>query len=141
MWLNMSDDVRKAVLFSQQEAAQLGRHIVDTEHLLLGVLRLQDGSIEIVLKRFNASSADVRAAVERMAARGHDKPGLDMTLAPRGKRAIDLAYDEARDARSANISAGHLFLGLLKEDQGLAHQVLTGLKIDLAIARIVITGK
>jgi len=108
---------------------------VSTEHLLLGLVRESDSVAARVLEKLGVSLNRIRAEVEKQLPRGDARPSQDMTLTPRAKRVIDLAYDEARNLNNNYIGTEHLLLGLIREGDGLAGRVLAKLGVELEKAR------
>ena len=139
MWQRFTERARKAVFYSQEEAQKFGEGYVSTEHLLLGLLREPEGVARRVLERLGVSPNRVRAEIEKQLPRGDTRTNQDMTLTPRAKRVIDLAYDEARNLNNNYIGTEHLLLGLIKEGDGLAGKVLSklGVKIETARAAVI----
>ncbi|MFN8139400.1 MAG: ATP-dependent Clp protease ATP-binding subunit [Fimbriimonadales bacterium] len=135
MWQRFTERARKVVFYAQEEAQKFGEGYVSTEHLLLGLVREQDSVAARVLDKLGVSLQRVRGEVERQLPRGDAKPAQEMTLTPRAKRVIDLAYDEARTLNNNYIGTEHLLLGLIREGDGLAGRVLAKLGVDLERAR------
>ncbi len=135
MWQRFTDRAKRTVFFAQEEAAQLGENLVSPEHLLLGLVREGDGVAARVLDRLGVPPSRVRAEVERRVVRGKGRTTQDMTLDPRARRVLDLAYDEARQLNNDHIGTEHLLLGLIREGDGVAARILAGLGIDLLGAR------
>jgi len=135
MWQRFTEPARRVVFFAQQEASRLGQNHVSTEHLLLGLIRDNSTVAISALDRIGVSRENIRRAIERQVARGDGRLGQDMLLAPRAKRVIDRAYDEARLLNNNYIGTEHLLLGLIREDEGLAGRVLRGLGVDLERTR------
>jgi hypothetical protein len=136
MWQRFTERARRVVFFAQEEAARLGENYVCTEHLLLGLVRENDSMAAQTLDRIGVSLGRIRSEIERQVARGDGRLGQDMQLAPRAKRVIDLAYDEARQLNNNYIGSEHILLGLIREEEGLAGRVLAHLKVDLQQARV-----
>jgi ATP-dependent Clp protease ATP-binding subunit ClpC len=135
MWQRFTERARKVVFFAQEEAHKFGEGYVSTEHLLLGLVRETDSVAARVLERLGVSLNRVRAEVEKQLPRGEARQTQDMTLTPRAKRVIDLAYDEARNLNNNYIGTEHLLLGLIREGDGLAGRVLAKLGVELERAR------
>lgn len=135
MWQRFTERARKVVFYAQEEAHKFGEGYVSTEHLLLGLVREQDSVASRVLDKLGVSLQRVRGEVERQLPRGEAKPAQEMTLTPRAKRVIDLAYDEARTLNNNYIGTEHLLLGLIREGDGLAGRVLAKLGVDIERAR------
>ncbi len=135
MWQRFTERARKVVFYAQEEAQRFGEGYVSTEHLLLGLVRESDSVAARVLERLGVSLSRIRAEVEKQLPRGDARPSQDMTLTPRAKRVIDLAYDEARNLNNNYIGTEHLLLGLIREGDGLAGRVLAKLGVELERAR------
>ncbi|MCO5296860.1 MAG: ATP-dependent Clp protease ATP-binding subunit [Fimbriimonadaceae bacterium] len=123
------------MFYAQEEAQKFGEGYVSTEHLLLGLVRESDSVAARVLEKLGVSLNKIRAEVEKQLPRGDARPSQDMTLTPRAKRVIDLAYDEARNLNNNYIGTEHLLLGLIREGDGLAGRVLAKLGVELERAR------
>ncbi|MFI5387193.1 MAG: Clp protease N-terminal domain-containing protein, partial [Fimbriimonadales bacterium] len=135
MWQRFTERARKVVFYAQEEAERFGEGYVSTEHLLLGLLREDDTVASRVLEKFGVSLKRARTEVEKQLPSGENRPSQDMTLTPRAKRVIDLAYDEARNLNNNYIGTEHLLLGIIREGDGLAGRVLTKLGVELENAR------
>jgi len=123
------------VFYAQEEAQKFGEGYVSTEHLLLGLVRESDSVAARVLEKLGVSLGRIRQEVEKQLPRGDARPSQEMTLTPRAKRVIDLAYDEARNLNNNYIGTEHLLLGLIREGDGLAGRVLAKLGVELERAR------
>jgi len=139
MWQRFSERARKVVFYAQEEAQNFGEGYVSTEHLLLGLVRESDSVAARVLEKLGVSLNRIRSEVEKQLPRGDARPNQDMTLTPRAKRVIDLAYDEARNLNNNYIGTEHLLLGLIREGDGIAGRVLAKLGIDLSAAQFAVT--
>ncbi len=135
MWQRFTERARKVVFYAQEEAQKFGEGYVSTEHLLLGLVRETDSVAARVLERLGVSLSRIRSEVEKQLPRGEARQSQDMTLTPRAKRVIDLAYDEARNLNNNYIGTEHLLLGLIREGDGLAGRVLSKLGVELERAR------
>ena len=135
MWQRFTERARKVVFYAQEEAQKFGEGYVSTEHLLLGLVRESDSVAARVLDKLGVSLNRIRSEVEKQLPRGDARPSQDMTLTPRAKRVIDLAYDEARNLNNNYIGTEHLLLGLIREGDGLAGRVLAKLGVELERAR------
>lgn len=129
MWQRFSEQARIVVFYAQEEAQKFGEGYVSTEHILLGLLRTDStGTKALSAAGINASA--VRAELERHLPRDSARPSQDMTLTPRSKRVIDLAYEEARELGDNFIGTEHLLLGIIVEADGLAGKVLSKFGIE-----------
>jgi hypothetical protein len=136
MWQRFTERARRVVFFSQEEAARLGRSEVDTEHLLLGLVREDDNvAVRLLTQRLGISQQTIREETERQATRGEGYSGGNMELTAEAKRAIDCAYEEQRRLRNDYIGTEHLLLGLIRQHEGLAARVLIALGADLIRVR------
>src|SRR5512135_2777718 len=108
MWQRFTERARKVIFYAQEEAQRLGEGCVSTEHLLLGLVRETNSMAMRVLMGVGVDPARVREGVEKQLPQGDARPSQDMTLAPRAKRVIDLAYDEARNLNNNYIGTEHL---------------------------------
>lgn len=121
---------------ARAEAPRLHHDFVGTEHVLLGLLTLENGVVPNVLKRMGVDSQDVRKQVEKWVGAfpsGEMKNNLPYT--PRVKKALRIAAKEARAGKHACIRAEHIFLGLLLEGDGVAVRVLNNLGVNIQTAR------
>jgi ATP-dependent Clp protease ATP-binding subunit ClpC len=122
---------RRVLTLAQEEALRLNHNYIGTEHLLLGLVREENGVAVKVLRELGVEPSQVIRAVERTVGRGERPPFGKPTLAPRTKRVIELAVDEARLMGHHYIGTEHLLLGLVREGEGIAVNVLRGLGINL----------
>jgi ATP-dependent Clp protease ATP-binding subunit ClpC len=122
---------RRVLTLAQEEALRLNHNYIGTEHLLLGLVREENGVAVKVLRELGVDPGQVIRAVERTVGRGERAPFGKPTLAPRTKRVIELAVDEARLMGHHYIGTEHLLLGLVREGEGIAVNVLRGLGINL----------
>ena len=122
---------RRVLQLAQEEAQRLNHNYIGTEHLLLGLVREENGVASKVLIELGVDPAQVIRAVERTVGRGERPPFGKPTLAPRTKRVIELAVDEARLMGHHYIGTEHLLLGLVREGEGIAVNVLRGLGVSL----------
>jgi len=139
MWQRFTERARRVVFFAQDEANKLGENYVSEGHLLLGLVREPDCLAARILEGMGASLGRIRAEVERIVTRGDARVGQEMQLTDRAKRVIDLAYDEARQLNNNYIGTEHLLLGLIREGEGIAGQVLSKLGVELGKARTVLS--
>ncbi len=131
-----SEGARRVLTRAQGEAQRLGHSYIDTEHILLGIVGEESGIAAKVLSNLGISMSKVQAAVEFVIGKGERRAASgDVDLAPRAKRAIEFAVDEARRLNSSYIGVEHLLLGLLRENEGIAFSVLESFGITLERAR------
>jgi ATP-dependent Clp protease ATP-binding subunit ClpC len=131
-----SEGARRVLTRAQGEAQRLGHNYIDTEHILLGIAGEESGIAAKVLSNFGISVSKIQAAVEFVIGKGeHRATKGEVDLAPRAKRAIEFAVDEARRLSSSYIGVEHLLLGLLRESEGVAFSVLESFGITLERTR------
>jgi homotetrameric cytidine deaminase len=135
MWQRLTERARQVIFYAQEEAQTLQHSQVNTEHLLLGLLRIEDADACLLLRDMGVDLQQLQQAVLNAAAKGNSKPGQEMQLTPRGKRVIDLAYDEARQLNHQSIGTEHFLLALIREGEGIASKVLGRFKVDLDTTR------
>jgi len=130
-----TERARRVLTLAQEEAQHFSHSYIGTEHILLGLVREEEGVAAKVLTNLGAVLSKVRSAVEFIIGRG-EKPGSgEVGLSPRAKRVIELAIDEARHLGHNYIGTEHLLLGLLREGEGIAASVLDSFGITLEQAR------
>ncbi len=130
-----SERARRVLTSAQEEAQRLNHSYIGTEHILLGLIREEDGSAAKVLNNLGVGLSKVRSAVEYIVGRGEKPVTGEIGLTPRAKRVIELAIDEARHLGHNYIGTEHLLLGLLHEGEGVAAGVLESFGITLEQAR------
>ena len=130
-----SEGARKVLTQAQMEAQRLGHSYIDTEHILLGLVADESGIGAKALKNLGVSLNKVQAAVEFVVGKGERQSSRELDLAPRAKRVIEFAVDEARRSSSSYIGSEHLLLGLLRESEGVASSILQSFGITLEQAR------
>ncbi|MDD3827948.1 MAG: ATP-dependent Clp protease ATP-binding subunit [Anaerolineaceae bacterium] len=115
---------RRVLTVAGDEARKLNHRFIGTEHILLGLVAEEGGVAMRVLRELNISGEQIRNAVERTVGRGTRPTFTQPTLTPRTKRVIELAVDEARRRGHHYIGTEHLLLGLVREGEGVAVDVL-----------------
>jgi len=131
-----SEGARRVLTRAQGEAQRLGHNYIDTEHILLGIAGEESGVAAKVLSNFGISVSKIQAAIEFVIGKGERRATKgEVDLAPRAKRAIEFAVDEARRLNSSYIGVEHLLLGLLRESEGVAFSVLESFGITLERTR------
>ncbi len=121
---------RRVLTYAQEEATRLNHNYIGTEHLLLGLIREEEGLAAKVLRELGVEQTRVRQVVEDIVGRGQAAPGTRLSLTPRTKRVIELAVDEARRMGHHYIGTEHLLLGLVREGDGIAVNVLKSLNVN-----------
>ena len=131
-----SEGARRVLTRAQGEAQRLGHSYIDTEHILLGIAGEESGVSAKVLNNLGISMTKVQAAVEFVIGKGERRATSgEVDLAPRAKRAIEFAVDEARRLSFSYIGVEHLLLGLLRDGEGVACSVLQSFGITLERTR------
>lgn len=133
-----TERARRSLTMAEEEARTLYHNYIGTEHLLLGLARVEDGVAAKVLLEFDVSADSIRAAVVAVIGRGAQPPAGAIGLTPRSKAALDFALDEARRLNHHYIGTEHLLLGLLREGEGIAAGVLENLGVSLDAVRAAI---
>jgi ATP-dependent Clp protease ATP-binding subunit ClpC len=140
---NFTDRVRRVLQMAREEAARLRHEYVGTEHMLLGLIREGEGVGAAVLTNLNVDLEGVKEKIEEMVKEGTGSTaGPDLPYTSRGKKVLELAMSEARGLRGSYVLSDsyvgteHLLLGLLREEKGIAAQVLmdAGLNEDMVRA-------
>jgi ATP-dependent Clp protease ATP-binding subunit ClpC len=126
---------RRVLTSAQEEAVRLNHNYIGTEHLLLGLVREENGVAVRVLREMDVDPRQLREIIERTVGRGQRASQGKVGLTPRTKRVIELAVDEARRMGHHYIGTEHLLLGLVREGEGVAVDVLKGLGISLDAVR------
>lgn len=119
-----TDQVKDALRFSLEEGRRMNHNYVGTEHLLLGILRVEEGVAYEVLTELGLTLDKVRQAVEILIGRGDRMVAGEVGLTPRAKKIIELAIDEARRQESPTVGTEHLLLGLIREGEGIAAGII-----------------
>jgi ATP-dependent Clp protease ATP-binding subunit ClpA len=127
--------VRKVLSLAQEEAQRFQHNYIGTEHLLLGLVREGEGVATKVLISLGVDLNKVRDAVVAIVGRGDRIVLGEIVLTPRAKKVIELAVDEARRLNHHYIGTEHLLLGLVREGEGVAAQVLQSLGVNLEKVR------
>ncbi len=131
MFERFTERARKVVYLAQQEAARLGHNVVGTEHLLLGLLSEGEGVAAKALESLDIRLDKIRDEVEKIIGSGETNPFGEIPFTPRAKRVLELAVDEGRQLGHNYVGTEHILLGLIREGEGVAAQVLKNLGADL----------
>jgi ATP-dependent Clp protease ATP-binding subunit ClpA len=130
-----TDRARKVVVLAQEEARLLNHNYIGTEHLLLGLIQEGEGIAAKVLERLGVSRSVVRARVEEIIGQGGSSPSGHIPFTPRAKKVLELSLREALQLGHNDIGTEHLLLGLIREGEGVAAQVLAQLGLDSSLVR------
>ena len=127
---------RRVLILAQEEAQRLNHNYIGTEHLLLGLIREENGVAIKVLQELGVRPQRVKDMVERTVGQGQRTMfSSKLSLTPRTKRVIELAFDEARRMGYHYIGTEHLLLGLVREGEGVAVNVLRSMGVNLEKVR------
>ena len=133
---NFTDRVRKVLAMAREEAIRLQHDYVGTEHILLGLIREGDGVAAAVLTNLNVDLDQIHEQVEESVKKGKATIALgELPYTSRAKKVLEFAMVEARELSHSYVGTEHLLLGLLREEKGIAAQVLNSLGIGMEEAR------
>ena len=134
---NFTERVRKALALAREEAVRLHHEYVGTEHILLGLIREGEGPAAAVLQNLEVDLDEVQEGVEKQARKGASgqATGPDLPYTSGAKRVLELAMIEAYELEHVYVGPEHLLIGLLREEKGIAAQVLNRMGADLASVR------
>src|SRR5512140_2745854 len=134
---NFTERVRKVLAMAREEAARLHHEYVGTEHILLGLIREGEGVAAAVLQHLNVELEEIQQKIEETVKKGKaaQATGPDLPYTSRAKKVLELAMGEARERGHSYVGTEHLLLGLLREEKGIAAQVLADANVSLEAAR------
>jgi ATP-dependent Clp protease ATP-binding subunit ClpC len=136
MFERFTDDTRKVMALANKQAQQFGHGYIRTEHILLGLLKESSSTGATILKDLGVDIDKLLSEVEQLLKSRADKAGMEKP--PQSDRAINVikyAIEEAKALEHNYIGTEHILLGLLRETDGIAAQVLTNLKVKLQDVR------
>ncbi|MFO8052417.1 MAG: ATP-dependent Clp protease ATP-binding subunit [Candidatus Omnitrophota bacterium] len=136
MFNRFTERARKVLVLAKEEARRFNHDYIGTEHILLGLIREGEGVACAVLQNIGMDLGRLRAEIEKLMSPGAAASVLgDIPFTPRAKKALELATEEARSLGHNYIGTEHILLGLLREEEGIASQVLFSLGVDIKKAR------
>lgn len=139
MYERFTDRARKVMQLASQEARRFGHEYVGTEHILLGIVAEGAGVAANVLKNLDVDLRKLRHEVERIVQSGpgpsDEPPGGAVPLTPRAKKVVEYSIDEAKTLGHNYVGSEHILLGLIREEEGVAGQVLGNLNVTLTAIR------
>ncbi len=136
MFERFTDRARKVMALANQEAQRFNHEYIGTEHILLGLVKEGSGVAANVLRNLDVDLRKVRMEVEKLVKSGPEMPTMGkLPQTPRAKKVIEYAIEEARNLNHNYVGTEHLLLGLLREREGVAAQVLTNLGLKLEEVR------
>ena len=130
-----TDRARRVVVLAQEEARLLNHNYIGTEHILLGLIHEGEGVAAKALESLGISLQAVRDQVEEIIGQGGSSPSGHIPFTPRAKKVLELSLREALQLGHNYIGTEHILLGLIREGEGVAAQVLTKLGADLSRVR------
>jgi len=136
MFNRFTERARKVIILAKEEARRFNHDYIGTEHILLGLIREGEGVAAAVLQKLEVSLENIRLEIEKLVQPGPTTQIIgDIPFTPRAKKALELAAEEARSLGHNYIGTEHLLLGLIREGEGIASQVLLNLGMDLNSVR------
>jgi len=136
MFNRFTERARKVIILAKEEARRFNHDYIGTEHILLGLIREGEGVAAAVLQKMGVSLENIRLEVEKLVQPGPTTQIIgDIPFTPRAKKALELSAEEARSLGHNYIGTEHLLLGLIREGEGIASQVLLNLGLDLNTVR------
>ena len=131
MFERFTDRARRVVVLAQEEARMLNHNYIGTEHILLGLIHEGEGVAAKALESLGISLEAVRQQVEEIIGQGQEAPSGHIPFTPRAKKVLELSLREALQLGHNYIGTEHILLGLIREGEGVAAQVLVKLGADL----------
>jgi len=131
MFERFTDRARRVVVLAQEEARILSHNYIGTEHILLGLIHEGEGVAAQALNSLGISLGAVRQQVEEIIGQGQQAPSGHIPFTPRAKKVLELSLREALQLGHNYIGTEHILLGLIREGEGVAAQVLVRLGADL----------
>ena len=131
MFERFTDRARRVVVLAQEEARMLNHNYIGTEHILLGLIHEGEGVAAKGLESLGISLEGVRSQVEEIIGQGQQAPSGHIPFTPRAKKVLELSLREALQLGHNYIGTEHILLGLIREGEGVAAQVLVKLGADL----------
>ncbi|MEN6544576.1 MAG: ATP-dependent Clp protease ATP-binding subunit [Armatimonadia bacterium] len=136
LWQRFTSRARRAVLMAHDEAARMGAQLISTEHLLLGLMRLGEGTASELLDRLGLDLERLRTDLRRqMEATAPGETSKDISFTPEAQRVLTRAYQEAKQLGDYHIGTEHILIGLLREGRGAAFRLLRRHGAELSLVR------
>jgi ATP-dependent Clp protease ATP-binding subunit ClpC len=130
-----TDRARRVVVLAQEESRMLNHNYIGTEHILLGLAHEGEGVAALALESLDISIEDLRREVEQIIGQGQAAPTGHIPFTPRARKVLELSLRESLQLGANYIGTEHILLGLIREGEGVAAQVLQKLGADLIRAR------
>jgi ATP-dependent Clp protease ATP-binding subunit ClpC len=138
MFERFTDRARRVVVLAQEEAKMLNHNYIGSEHLLLGLLHEGEGVAAKSLEQVGVTLEEAREQVEDIIGVGQQPPTGHIPFTPRGKKVLELSFREALQLGHNYVGTEHILLGLIREGEGVAVQVLVKLGVDLGQLRQIV---
>ena len=136
MYERFTDRARKVMQLANQEAQRFNHEYIGTEHILLGLVKEGSGVAANVLKNLDVDLRKIRLEVEKLVQSGPEMVTVGkLPQTPRAKKVIEYSMEEARNLNHSYVGTEHILLGLLREQEGVAAQVLMNLGLKLEDVR------
>jgi ATP-dependent Clp protease ATP-binding subunit ClpA len=135
MFERFTDRARRVIVLAQEEARLLNHDYIGTEHLLLGLIHEGEGVAALALESLGIRLEAVRSQVEEIIGQGQSAPTGHIPFTPRAKKVLELSLRESQQLGHNYIGTEHILLGLVREGEGVAAQVLVKLGADLPRVR------
>jgi ATP-dependent Clp protease ATP-binding subunit ClpA len=130
MYERFTERARKVVVLAQEEARHFNHNYIGTEHLLLGLLREDEGVAARALAALDVTVDEVREQVESIVGYGEEGMGAQAPFTPRSKKVLELALRESMQLGHNYIGSEHILLGLIRESEGVANQIFSNMGVE-----------
>jgi len=131
MFKRYTEKAKRAIMIAQEEAINLNHDYIGTEHILIGLIKEEEGVASQVLRQLGVNVDKVVEEVERLVGKGEYQQVSEIAFTPRAKKVLELASQEASQLKNNYIGTEHILLGLIKEGSGVAVRILADLGINL----------
>jgi ATP-dependent Clp protease ATP-binding subunit ClpC len=131
MFKRYTEKVRKVIMMAQEEAVNLNHNYIGTEHILVGLVKENEGIAGKVLRDVGVEPDKIIEEIEKIVGKGEYQEVSEITFTPRAKKVLELASQEATQLGQNYIGTEHILLGLIKEGSGVATRILSEMGIDL----------
>jgi len=131
MFKRYTEKAKRAIMIAQEEAINLSHDYIGTEHILIGLIKEEEGVASQVLRQLGVNIDKVVEEVERLVGKGEYQQVGEIAFTPRAKKILELASQEASQLKNNYIDTEHILLGLIKEGSGVAVRILADLGINL----------
>src|SRR5665811_173058 len=131
MFKRYTEKAKKAIMIAQEEAINLNHDYIGTEHILIGLIKEEEGVASQVLRQLGVNIDKVVEELERLVGKGEYQQVGEISFTPRAKKILELASQEASQLKNNYIDTEHILLGLIKEGSGVAVRILNDLGVNL----------